>query len=53
MLVDGEGADWVTKAKEAIKKANLTFTAKFLWLIIRPAFPPQPLIISSHEIEQY
>ena len=35
MSVDGEGADWVTERKEAIKKANLTFTAKFLWFIVR------------------
>ena len=31
LSVDGEGADWVTEPKGAIKKANLTFTAKFLW----------------------
>ena len=30
LSVYGEGADWVTKPKGAIKKANLTFTAKFL-----------------------
>ena len=30
LSVDGEGADWVTEPKGAIKKANLTFTAKFL-----------------------
>ena len=29
LSVDGEGADWVTEPKGAIKKANLTFTAKF------------------------
>ena len=52
LSVDGEGADWVTEPKGDIKKANLTFTAKFLWLIIRPAFPPQPLIISLHGIQQ-
>ena len=33
--VDREGADWVTEPKRAIKKANMTFTMKFLWLIIR------------------
>ena len=52
LSVDGEGADWVTEPKGAIMKANLTFTAKFLWLIIRHAFPSQPLIISLHGIEQ-
>ena len=30
LSVDGEGADWVTEPKGAIKKANLTFTVKFL-----------------------
>ena len=35
MSVDGEGADWVTEPKGAINKANLTFTVKFLWLIVR------------------
>ena len=35
LSVDGEGADWVTEPKGAIKKANLTFTAKFLWLVVR------------------
>ena len=34
MCVDGEGADWVTEPKGAIKKAKLTFTAKFLRLIV-------------------
>ena len=32
--VDGEGADWVIELKGAIKKSNLTFTVKFLWLIL-------------------
>ena len=35
LSVDGEGAKCVTEPKGAIKKANLTFTAKFLWLIVR------------------
>ena len=30
LSVDGEGANWVTEPKGAIKKANLTFTAMFL-----------------------
>ena len=29
LSVDGEGADWVTEPKGAIKKVNVTFTAKF------------------------
>ena len=41
LSVDGEGADWVTEPKWAIKKANLTFTAKFLWLIVRNCLSPQ------------
>ena len=40
LSVDGEGADWVTKPKRAIKKANLTFTCKFLWLIVRHYLSP-------------
>ena len=35
LFVDVEGADWITEMKGAIKKDNLTFTAKFLWLIVR------------------
>lgn len=31
LCIYGEGADWVTEPKGAIKKANLTFTTKFLW----------------------
>ena len=40
MSVDGEGADWVTEPKGVIKMANLTFTAKFLWLIVRHCLSP-------------
>ena len=40
LSVDGEGADWVTEPKRAIKKANLMFTTKFLWLLIRPCLSP-------------
>ena len=40
LSVDGEGADWVTEPKGATKKANLTFTAKFLWLIVRHCLSP-------------
>ena len=52
LSVDGEGADWVTEPKGAIKKANLTFVAKFLWLLVRHCLPPQLLITSSLGIEQ-
>ena len=48
---DGEGANWVTEPKGAIKKANLTFTEKFLWLIVRHCLSPQLVIISLHGIE--
>ena len=34
LSVDGEGVLSVIESKRAIKKANLTFTAMFLWLII-------------------
>ena len=40
LSVDGEGADWVTEPKGAIKKSNLTFTAKFLWLLVRHCLSP-------------
>ena len=40
LLGYGEGADWVIEPKGAIKKANLTFTANFLWLIVRHCFSP-------------
>ena len=40
MSIDEEVADWVTEPKGAIKKANLTFMAKFLWLIVRQCLFP-------------
>ncbi|TMX01568.1 hypothetical protein EJD97_024277 [Solanum chilense] len=40
LSVDGEGADWLTEPKGAIKKANLTITAKFLWLSVRHCLSP-------------
>ena len=40
LSVDGEGADWVTEPKGAIKKANLTFTVKFFWLIVCHCLSP-------------
>ena len=40
MSVDGEGADLVIEPKRAIKTANLTFTAKFLLLIVRHYLSP-------------
>ena len=40
LFVDEEGADWVTEPMGAIKKVNLTFTAKFLWLIVRHCLFP-------------
>ena len=40
LSVDGEGVDWMTKSKGAIKKANLTLTAKFLWLHVCHCLSP-------------
>ena len=40
LSIDGEGANWVKEPKGAIKKDNLTFTAKFLWLIVRHCLSP-------------
>ena len=51
LSVDGEGADWVTEPG-AIKKSNLTFIAKFLWLLVHHRLSPQLLITSLPGIEQ-
>ena len=40
LSVDGEDADWVTEPKGAIKKANLTFTARFLCFIVCNCLSP-------------
>ena len=40
LSVDGEGTDWVTEPKGAIKKANFLFVAKFLWLLVRHCLSP-------------
>ena len=40
LSVDGEGAEWVTEPNGAIKKANLTFIAMFLWLLVRHCLSP-------------
>ena len=45
LSVDEEGADWVTEPG-AIKKSNLTFIAKFLWLLVHHCLPPHLLITS-------
>ena len=34
MSINGEGADWVLDPKVFIRKANLTFTSKFFWLLV-------------------
>ena len=38
--VDGEGADWVRDPRGVIKKANLTCTAKFIWLLVCQCLSP-------------
>ena len=35
LSVNGEAVDWVLEPKESIKKANLTFIAKYFWLLVR------------------
>ena len=40
LSVDRKGADWVTKPRGAIKKGKLTFTTKFLWLIVHHCLFP-------------
>ena len=51
LSVDGEGADWVTEPKGAIKKANLTFTTSSYGCLSVTAFPPQLLITLLPGIE--
>ena len=34
LSINGEGADWVLDPKVFIRKANLTFTSKFFWLLV-------------------
>ena len=41
LSVDVEGADGVTKPKEAINKANLTFRDKFLCFIVLHCLSPR------------
>ena len=43
--IDGEVVNSVTEPKGAIRKANLTFKTKFLWLVFRHCLSPPPLII--------
>ena len=38
--MDGEGLDWVVEPRGVIKKSNLTFKAKFIWLLIRRYLSP-------------
>ena len=38
--MDGEGADWVLEPRGVIKKANLTFTGKFIWLFFFHCLSP-------------
>lgn len=40
LFVDGEAVDWVLEPNGIIKKSNLTFTTKFLWLLIRHCIFP-------------
>ena len=40
LSVDEEGVNWVTEPKGAIKKSNLTFIAKFLWMLVRHCLFP-------------
>ena len=40
LSVNGEGADWVTEPKGAIKKGILTLFAKLLWLLVRHCLSP-------------
>ena len=39
-MTDGERADWVIDPRGLIKKATLTFAAKFFWLLARHMLSP-------------
>lgn len=34
LSINGKVADWVHETKRSMKKSNVTFTVKFLWLIV-------------------
>ena len=53
LFVNGEAADWIREPKGAIKKANLTFTTKFPWMIFHHCLSPPVQTILSHEIVQF
>ena len=38
--IDCEASNWVLEPKGSIKKANLIFTTKFLWLLVRHFLTP-------------
>ena len=40
LSIDGEVSDWLMRLKGVIRNANLTFTNKFLWLIVRHCLFP-------------
>ena len=40
LSIDIEGADWVLDTQGLIKKANLTFVAKFFWLLVHKCLSP-------------
>lgn len=40
ILMDGEGANWVLEPRGTIKKANLTFVAIFIWLLVHHFLSP-------------
>lgn len=52
LSIDGKAANLVLEPKGSIQKANLTFTKKFLLLIVHRFFSPLRHIIKSHGIAQ-
>ena len=53
LSVDGVAVDWVLEPKGSIKNANLTFTTKILWLLVRHCLSPSTandIIILDHAV---
>ena len=50
LAIEGESANWVLDPRGLIKKANLTFTTEFFWLLVRHCLSPTNAIIFLLEI---
>lgn len=50
LAIEGESANWVLDPRGLIKKASLTFTTEFFWLLVRHCLSPTNAIIFLLEI---